>query len=84
MSNGQLTLKDIYDVVKELIEKGEDLSKYPVYLGNDDELNGAHTGWYVNVLDIDDTDENNQYIIDMINEDGCNVTYTKGKAILIS
>ena len=80
----QLTLKDIYNVANELLKNGEDLSKYPIYLGNDDELNGIHTGWYTNVLDVDNTDEDNQYMIDMINEDCCNVKLTKGKAVLIS
>lgn len=80
----QLTLKDIYDVAKKLLEKGDDLSKYPVYLGNDDELNGIHTGWYANILDVHNSDEDNQYMIDMINEDCCNVKLTKGKGILIS
>lgn len=80
----QLTLKDIYNVAKKLLEKGDDLSKYPVYLGNDDELNGIHTGWYINILDANDAEEDNQYMIGMINEDCCNVKLTKGKAILIS
>lgn len=80
----QLTLKDIYNVAKKLLEKGEDLSKYPVYLGNDDELNGIHTGWYANILDVNNSDEDNQYMIDMINEDCCNAKLTKGKGILIS
>ena len=84
MSASQLTLKDIYDVAKKLLEKGDDLSKYPVYLGNDDELNGIHTGWYANILDVHNSDEDNQYMIGMINEDCCNVKLTKGKGILIS
>lgn len=84
MSGGQLTLKDIYDVAKELVEKGEDLINYPVYLGNDDELNGIHTGWYANILDVNDSEEDSQYMIGMINEDSCNVKFTKGKAVLIS
>lgn len=84
MSNGQLTLKDIYDVAATLLKQGEDISKYPVYLGNDDELNGIHTGWYTNILDANDAEEENQCMIGMINEDCCNVKFTKGKAILIS
>ena len=81
--NGQLTLKDIYNVATELINKGEDLSKYPVYLGNDDELNGIHCGWYANILNTKDKDEDNQYMIDLINEDCCNIKL-KDKAILFS
>jgi len=79
----QLTLKDIYDLANELKKKGEDLSQYPIYLGDDDELNGIHCGWYTNILDVNDTDENNQYMIDMIEEDRCNIPL-KNKGILIS
>lgn len=79
----QLTLKDIYNVATELLKKGEDISQYPVYLGNDDELNGIHCGWYTNMLDINNEDEDNQYMIDMINEDRCNIEL-KNKGILIS
>ena len=81
--NGQLTLKEIYDLALSLIKKGEDISQYQVYLGNDDELNGIHCGWYTNLLDVNDADENNQYMIDMINEDHCCVEL-KNKGILIS
>lgn len=81
--NGQLTLKDIYDVALGLLKRGEDISQYQIYLGNDDELNGIHCGWYTNLLDVNDTDENNQYMIDMINEDRCNIEL-KNKGILIS
>ena len=79
----QLTLKDIYNVATELLKKGEDISQYPVYLGNDDELNGIHCGWYTNMLDINNEDEDNQYMIDMINEGRCNIEL-KNKGILIS
>lgn len=84
MSTKQLTLRDIYNIANELKKKGEDLSKYPVYLGNDDELNGIHTGWYTNILDANDAEEDNQYMIGMINEDCCNIKFNKGKGILIS
>ena len=79
----QLTLQDIYDVARILLVDGENLRDYPVYLGNDDELNGIHCGWYANILDKRDNDEDNQYIIKMINEDHCNIKF-KDKAILIS
>lgn len=81
--NGQLTLKDIYNLANELKKKGEDLSKYPIYIGNDDELNGIHCGWYADVLDVNDTDENNQCLIEMINDDCCCIEL-ENKGILIS
>ena len=77
----QLTLKKIYDVANELIKRGEDLNDYPVYLGNDDELNGIHNGWYINLLDVKDKYCND--LIEMIEEDYC-TTNLKNKGILIS
>ena len=61
----------------------QDFMKLPIYLGRDDELNGIHTGWCVDILDTAFTNENDQYLIEMINEDRTNVPI-KGKAILIS
>lgn len=80
---GQLTLKDIYELANKLLKKGEDISQYQIYLGNDDELNGIHCGWYTNLLDVNDADENNQCMIEMINEDSCNIEL-ENKGILIS
>ena len=77
----QLTLKKIYDVANELIKRGEDLNDYPVYLGNDDELNGIHNGWYINLLDVKDKDCAD--LIEMIKEDYF-TTNLKNKGILIS
>ena len=79
----QLTLKDIYNLANKLLKKGEDLSQYPIYIGDDDELNGIHCGWYTNILDVNDVDENNQHMINMINED-YHCTELKNKGILIS
>lgn len=79
----QLTLKDIYMVAASLIKQGEDISKYPVYIGDDDELNGIHCGWYTNIIDVNDDDENNQYLLEMINENRSN-NELKSKAFLIS
>lgn len=77
----QLTLKDIYRLALGLIKKGEDLDQYPVYIGNDDELNGIHCGWYTNILDVNDADS--QDFVEMINEDSCCIEL-KNKGILIS
>lgn len=78
---GQLTLKAIFDIALELLENGEDLAQYPVYLGNDDELNGIHNGWYVNLLDV--KDENSSIFAELIEEDH-HTTNLKNKGILIS
>ena len=79
----QLTLKNIYDLANKLLKKGEDLSQYPIYIGDDDELNGIHCGWYTNILDVNDKEESNQDLINMINED-YHCTELKNKGILIS
>ena len=83
----QLTVRDLLLVLNEIRENQEmsyeEFLKLPIYLGRDDELNGIHTGWCVDILDTALTNENDQYLIEMINEDRTNVPI-KGKAILIS
>jgi hypothetical protein len=80
----QLTLGDILKFVSELQKAGmstKAIASLPVYLGRDDELNGIHTGWYVNLVDPDE--EEDADFVELINEDRCNIEI-KGKAILIS
>lgn len=83
----QLTVGDLLDVLGEIKDNQEmtmkELRALPIYLGRDDELNGIHTGWCVDILDTALTNENDKYFIEMINEDRTNVPI-KGKAILIS
>lgn len=84
----QLTVENILAFINQLKEQGmtmAEIRKLPVYLGNDDELNGIHCGWYTNLVDADDTeDKDNVYTVELINEDRCNIKLEKGKAILIS
>ena len=84
---GQLTLGNILNLVKELKDGGmsaKELQSLPIYLGDDDELNGIHCGWYTNLVDANDTeDEDNAYTVDLINENRCNIKLN-GKAVLIS
>ena len=84
----QLTVKDILVFLNELKQQGmtmEEIKSLPIYLGDDDELNGVHCGWYTNLVDTDDTeDEGNVYTVELINENRCNIKLEKGKAILIS
>ena len=83
----QLTVNDLLLVLEEFRKtkkmSREELLSLPIYLGRDDELNGIHTGWCVDVIDTALTNENDEYFIEMINEDRTNVPI-KGKAILIS
>ena len=84
----QLTLGHILNFVKELKREGmtdREIKALPIYLGDDDELNGIHCGWYTNLVDADDTeDEGNVGFVELINENRCNYKLEKGKAILIS
>lgn len=82
----QLTLGDLLDFAAKLRKKNMSLEEFralPIYIGDDDELNGVHCGWYVEVVDANNDDENTQYVVEMINEDRGNFEIT-GKAILIS
>ena len=80
----QLKLGDILKLVAQLRDSGmsaKTISALPIYLGQDDELNGIHTGWYINLIDSDE--ESDADFIELINEDRCNIKL-EGKAILIS
>lgn len=80
----QLTLGQIMEFAWQLKKSGMSdnaVKSLPVYLGNDDELNGIHCGWYANLVDVDE--EEDADLVEMINEDRCNIKL-EGKAILIS
>lgn len=81
---GQLTVGQLLKFISELQKSGmstKAIAALPIYLGNDDELNGIHCGWYTNLIDVDE--EEDADLVEMINEDRCNIKI-KGKAILIS
>lgn len=83
----QLTINDILVLCARLKQQGmtmAEISALPIYLGDDDELNGIHCGWALDVVDTEDSDENNTYLVEMINERWGNIKLEKGKAILIS
>lgn len=80
----QLTMDNILAFCAELRKQGmtmEEIKALPIYLGNDDELNGIHCGWYTNLVDINNPEDAD--LVELINEDRCNIEI-KGKAILIS
>ena len=80
----QLTMKDILDIAHTLAKSGmssEEIHKLPIYIGNDDELNGIHTAWYGQVIDSNKEDDAD--FVELINGDYCNIKLN-GKAILIS
>lgn len=56
----QLTMGVILQLVKELQKQGmttREIAELPIYLGRDDELNGIHTGWYVQLIDPNNEDD---------------------------
>ena len=82
----QLKLKDIVELYDRLRESGmseEEVIELPIYIGNDDELNGIHTAWYCEKLDSEDKNKDMNYLVNMINEDYHNKKLS-GKGILIS
>ena len=82
--NTQLTMQSILEVALKLEKQGLDLSKIRVYLGDDDELNGVHNAWYCELI-TNNGQEDNDFIVDLINEDYNNNKVEKDeKFILIS
>ena len=81
--NEQLTMEQVLNVALAMKQKGIDLSKIKVFLGNDDELNGIHNAWYCELVENDGEEENNM-IVDLINENIGNNVEENEKFILIS
>ena len=80
----QLTMDNILVFCDRLRKQGmtmEEIRALPIYLGNDDELNGIHCGRFTDLVDVDD--EEDADLVEMINEDRCNIKI-EGKAVLIS
>lgn len=82
----QLKVRDFTNMIIRLKQSGmslEEINELPIYIGDDDELNGIHCAWYCQEIDSNDTDEDMQYFVEMINNYGSN-NELKGKGILIS
>lgn len=82
----QLTIGDVLGLVKMLISEAgmtlEEVKELPIYLSDDDELNGIHCGWEARLINADD--EEDEYYVDMINENRGNYKLTcNDSAILI-
>ena len=80
----QLTMGTVLQLANNLHKDGmttKEIAELPIYIGNDDELNGIHCGWYTNLVDV--TNPEDADLVELINEDRCNIEL-KGKAILIS
>lgn len=80
----QLTMGAILQFASNLKKEGmttKEIADLRIYIGNDDELNGIHTPWYIQL--IDSNSEKDTDFTELINDDPHNYTL-KGKAILIS
>lgn len=77
----QLNMQTIYLYCQELKNKGYNLEDIPIYLGNDEELNGVHNAWYCELINV--KDKECEDIIDLIREDNCNIDIVDS-AVLIS
>lgn len=77
----QLKVSDIINQI-ELFKKQypkDDIDSLPIYIGDDDELNGVHSCSYINII----SREEDANICNMIDEHATNPR-VKNKAILIS
>ena len=82
----QLTMNDILVLCAKLKKEGmamEEIKALPIYLGDDDELNGVHCGWALDFVDSNNTTEDDEWLVEMINENRCNIKLD-GKAVVIS
>lgn len=55
-SNSQCTVKDLRRLLKQIDElplSEKEKDQIQIYLGDDDELNGIHTGWYAEIVDLE-------------------------------
>jgi hypothetical protein len=83
----QLKMGDILNFAAALNKEGmtvKEIAELPIYLGDDDELNGIHCAWEVSYINADKKDGDTEYVLEMINERSGNYKLEKGKAILIS
>lgn len=73
-----LNAEKLLQFLNKLKDSGQDLKKVPIYIGDDEELNGAHTAFDCETYNV--TDEE---FIELLEECGHEIKF-KDKAILIS
>lgn len=80
----QLTFGDLLRLAKALKDQEgmtlAEIHELPIYIGDDDELNGIHCAWDRGIVDVNNPDD--AYVVEMINENRGNHKITD-KAILI-
>lgn len=76
-----LTISKILAYIELLKHMGyteEEIKQMPIYLGNDEELNGVYEGGYIDLVDTDNPDENMTDVIQEYDRD------FHGRCILLS
>lgn len=84
---GQITVEDLEKVIKALKNTyGEEAKNIPVYIGDDDELNGIHCAWCTDAVpQKTKCNPDQEYCREMINERTGNHTLGDNEvALLIS
>lgn len=61
-----LTALDLLKALFDLDKKGVDLEKVKVILGDDEELNGIHSAFFVEDYDMSKNNEDTKYLRDMM------------------
>lgn len=82
-SNSQCTVKDLRRLLKQIDELSlseKEKDQIQIYLGDDDELNGIHTGWYAEMVDL----EKDFMINETIKENNSNCQPLKRWIVLFS
>lgn len=73
----QLTLGNIIDMTTAIAKRRglsmKEIRALPIYVSSDDEMNGIHTAWGYAYLDRATAGDDEQWMIDLIAEDNCNV-----------
>lgn len=81
--SGQLTVKDLRQLLKQVDElplSDKEKNAIQIYLGDDDELNGIHTGWFTEIVDLEKDPMTNE----MIKENNSNCLPLSKHIILLS
>lgn len=82
-SNSQCTVKDLRRLLKQIDElplSEKEKDQIQIYLGDDDELNGIHTGWCSEIIDL----EGDVMIKETIKENNSNCQPLKRWIVLFS
>ena len=80
----QLTLKELENTIRMAKARYKDeWQTIPVYIGDDDEMNGIHNAWFVDIVDDKMHKEDRDTFVELINERAGNTEFKK-KAIVIS